>query len=184
SVFLSVRDTDKPQCVEIARSLVSMGFRVYTTQNTRDLLRSYSVDTLLLRKISEGARPNIVDKLASGEIDLIINTPTRKGAQTDEGRIRAMAVGRRVPMITTLTGARAAVQAIAALRAGAWSVAAVQDYAPHTAREPVGLGAGASRGEGTGNLRFEIVVAASGGDAPATLCLPCLNGCPPGLRRS
>jgi carbamoyl-phosphate synthase large subunit len=129
SVFLSVRDTDKPQCVEIARSLVSMGFRVYTTQNTRDLLRSYSVDTLLLRKISEGARPNIVDKLASGEIDLIINTPTRKGAHTDEGRIRAMAVGRRVPMITTVTGAKAAVQAIAALRAGAWSVAAVQDYA-------------------------------------------------------
>jgi carbamoyl-phosphate synthase large subunit len=130
NVFLSVRDSDKPQCVEIARSLVSMGFRVYTTRNTHDLLRSYSVDTLLLRKISEGARPNIVDKLASGEIDLIFNTPTRKGAHTDEGRIRAMAVRRRVPMITTVTGARAAVQAIAALRAGAWSVAAVQDYAP------------------------------------------------------
>ena len=105
-----------------------MGFTVFTTQGTHDLLRSYSVETNLLRKISEGARPNIVDKIANGEIDLIINTPTVKGAQTDEGKIRAMAVREGVPMITTLTGARAAVQAIAALRAGAWSVAAVQDY--------------------------------------------------------
>jgi carbamoyl-phosphate synthase large subunit len=145
NVFLSVRDTDKPHCVEIARSLVSMGFRVYTTRNTHDLLRSHSVDTLLLRKISEGARPNIVDKLTNDEIHLIINTPTRKGAHTDEGKIRAMAVRRKVPMITTVTGARAAVQAIAALKAGAWSVAAVQDYAPHLARGP--LAAGASRSE-------------------------------------
>jgi carbamoyl-phosphate synthase large subunit len=139
NVFLSVRDPDKPHCVEIARSLVSMGFRVFTTRSTHDLLRSHSVDTLLLRKISEGARPNIVDKLTNDEIHLIINTPTRKGAHTDEGKIRAMAVRRQVPMITTVTGARAAVQAIAALKAGAWSVAAVQDYAPQLARGPVGV---------------------------------------------
>ncbi len=119
----------------MTRSLVSMGFTVFTTQGTLDFLRSYSVDTELLRKISEGARPNILDKIANGEIHLIINTPTRKGAHTDEGQIRAMAVRAGVPMITTLSGARAAVAAIAALRAGAWSVAALQDYAPHLARE-------------------------------------------------
>jgi carbamoyl-phosphate synthase large subunit len=136
NVFLSVRDSDKPHCVEIARSLVSMGFRVYTTQATRELLLAHSVETLLLRKISEGARPNIVDRLANDEIQLIINTPTRKGAHTDEGRIRALAVRRRVPMITTVTGARAAVQAIAALKAGAWSVAAVQDYRAEPALQP------------------------------------------------
>ena len=128
NVFLSVRDSDKPASVEIARTLVSMGFRVFTTQGTHELLRSYSIDTDLLRKISEGARPNILDKIANGEIQLIINTPTRKGAHTDEGKIRATAVRGGVPMITTATGARAAVQAIAALRAGPWSVAAVQDY--------------------------------------------------------
>ncbi len=128
NVFLSVRDSDKPACVDIVRSLVSMGFTVYTSQGTHELLRSYSVDTKVLRKISEGARPNIMDKIANGEIELIINTPTRKGAHTDEGKIRATAVRAGVPMITTVTGARAAVQAIAALRAGAWSVAAVQDY--------------------------------------------------------
>ena len=128
NVFVSVRDSDKPACAEIVRSLVSMGFTVFTTQGTHELLRSHSVDTRMLRKISEGARPNILDKIANGEIQLIINTPTRKGAQTDEGKIRAMAVRRGVPMITTIAGARAAVQAISALRAGAWSVAAVQDY--------------------------------------------------------
>ena len=135
-VFLSVRETDKPHAVEIARTLVSMGFTVFTTQGTREHLRSYSVDTVLLRKISEGARPNILDKIANREIRLIINTPTRKGAHTDEGKIRAMAVRSGVPMITTISGARAAVAAIGALRAGAWSVAAIQDYAPHLARQP------------------------------------------------
>ncbi len=134
NVFLSVRESDKPHVIEIARLLVSMGFTVYTTSGTHALLASHSIDTVLLRKVSEGARPNILDKIANGEIQLILNTPTRKGAQTDEGRIRATAVRNRVPMITTITGAKAAVQAIAALRAGNWSVSAIQDYFPHLAR--------------------------------------------------
>ncbi len=134
NVFLSVRDSDKPHAVEIARSLVSMGFTVLTTAGTQELLAQHAIDTILLRKVSEGARPNILDKIANGEIHLIINTPTRKGANTDEGRIRATAVRSRVPMITTITGARAAVQAIAALRAGTWTVSAIQDYFPKLAR--------------------------------------------------
>ena len=73
---------------------------------------------------------------ANGEIHLILNTPTRKGAQTDEGRIRATAVRNRVPMITTITGSKAAVQAIAALRAGSPSVSAIQDYFPNLTRPP------------------------------------------------
>ncbi|HIB49893.1 MAG TPA: carbamoyl-phosphate synthase large subunit [Phycisphaerales bacterium] len=127
-VFLSIRESDKVHAVEVARSLVSMGFKVFTTRGTRELLTSHSVDTDLIRKISEGARPNILDKIANGEIDLIINTPTKTGAQTDEGQIRATAVGARIPMITTITGALAAVQAIEALRGGTWQVAALQDY--------------------------------------------------------
>ena len=133
-VFISVRDSDKPSLIETARMLVSMGFTVHTTLGTHQLLSSHSIETSLIRKISEGARPNILDRLANGEIDLIINTPTRKGGETDEGRIRAMAVRCRVPMITTMTGARAAVQAITALRAGSWSVAAMQDIFPDLAR--------------------------------------------------
>ncbi|MEM7228504.1 MAG: carbamoyl-phosphate synthase large subunit [Planctomycetota bacterium] len=131
SVFMSVRDSDKSHCVDIARSLVSMGFEVFTTGGTHELLLLHSVETTLLPKISEGARPNILDKMANGEIQLIVNTPTRKGAETDEGRIRAMAVRTGIPMVTTITGARAGVEAIAALRAGAWSVSALQDAFPH-----------------------------------------------------
>ncbi len=134
NVFLSVRDSDKPHVPDIARALVSMGFTVFTTRGTHEMLHAYSVDTQVLRKIKEGARPNILDKIANNEIQLILNTATRTGAHTDEGRIRATAVRAGVPMITTITGARAAVQAIAALRGGAWSVAAIQDYFPHLAR--------------------------------------------------
>jgi len=136
NVFLSVRDSEKKHIVEIARTLVSIGFTVYTTSGTHALLRSYSVDTKLLRKISEGARPNVLDLISNGEIHLIINTATKKGAQTDEGKIRAMAVLSGVPMLTTVAGARAAVNAIAALRAGAWSVWALQDYFPQLERSP------------------------------------------------
>ncbi len=85
NVFLSVRDSDKPHCVEIARPLVSMGFTVFTTAGTHELLREHSVDTEPLPKISEGARPNILDKIANGEIQLIINTPTRKGGRHRRG---------------------------------------------------------------------------------------------------
>ena len=109
--------------------LVSMGFTVFTTsRNSRSTCFPQCGHRNLIRKISEGARPNILDKIANGEIDLIINTPTRTGAQTDEGQIRAMAVGARIPMMTTITGARAAVVAIEALRGGTWHVAALQDY--------------------------------------------------------
>ena len=133
TVFLSVRNIDKPHAIDIARMLLSMGFAVITTGGTHDLLRSYSIETQLIRKLSEGARPNIVDKISNGEVDLIINTPTRKGATTDEGKIRAAAVRNGVPMVTTITGARALTQSIAAMRAGTWSVAALQDYFPHLA---------------------------------------------------
>jgi carbamoyl-phosphate synthase large subunit len=126
-VFLSVRDADKRGVVDVARALGSMGFTVHCTQGTCDLLAAHSVEATPIRKISEGARPNILDRLANGDIDLIINTPTRTGSNTDEGRIRAMAVRSRVPMITTLTGAMAAVRAISALRAGTWKVHALQD---------------------------------------------------------
>jgi carbamoyl-phosphate synthase large subunit len=135
NVFLSVRDSDKKHAIEVARSLVSMGFTVFTTRGTRELLASHSVETKLIRKISEGARPNIRDLIANGSIAMIINTPTKTGAQTDEGRIRATAVEARVPMITTITGARAAVSAIEALRAGTWSVSALQDHFTFEKRE-------------------------------------------------
>ncbi len=128
NVFLSVREADKPRIVETARALVSMGFGVYTSAGTAAFLGRHSIKTHVLKKIAEGARPNVLDMLQSGEIQLIINTPTRTGWATDEGKIRATAVRMGVPMMTTATGAEAMVHAIQALRAGDWTPYALQDY--------------------------------------------------------
>ncbi|MFM7052244.1 MAG: carbamoyl-phosphate synthase large subunit, partial [Planctomycetota bacterium] len=134
NVFLSVRDGDKDDAIAIARDLKAMGFEVYTSKGTSAFLRTHSVDTKAVHKLSEGARPTVLDLIANGEIHLIINTPTRKGGKTDEGRIRATAVRSGIPMVTTISAAQATVEAIGALRAGAWTVTAIQDYFPHLAR--------------------------------------------------
>jgi len=130
NVFLSVRDSDKPHMVDVARQLLEMGFTVYSTGGTRQHLVDHGVETKALRKIQEGGRPNALDLIKNHELALIINTPTRKGMRTDEGKLRATAVRYGVPMITTAAGASAAAHAIAALRHGDWSVKALQDYYP------------------------------------------------------
>ncbi|HCT45513.1 MAG TPA: hypothetical protein DF699_09890, partial [Phycisphaerales bacterium] len=81
----------------------------------------------ILKKIQEGARPNVIDLMQNEEIQLVINTPTRTGWQTDEGRIRSTAVRLGIPMVTTATAALQAVHAIEALKAGFWDVTALQD---------------------------------------------------------
>jgi carbamoyl-phosphate synthase large subunit len=127
SVFLSVRRSDRPHAVTIARDLSAMGFEVYTTTGTSEYLASRGVKTRAIQKIEAGARPNVIDLLADGKIQLVINTPTRTGWKTDEGKIRAAAVRYGVPMITTCTGALAAVKAIGALRDGEWGVGSLQE---------------------------------------------------------
>jgi carbamoyl-phosphate synthase large subunit len=89
-------------------------------------MSEYGIEVDVVRKIHEG-RPNVLDYLANGTINLIVNTPSGKGARTDEGRIRASAVLRGVPCITTLAGGRAAVAAMERLRAGKLDVYALQD---------------------------------------------------------
>ena len=121
-VFLSVRESDKPHVTEIAKGLVDQGFEVITTRGTHDKLKEQGIATTVIRKIQEGGRPNALDLIKNGELAMIINTPTRKGAGTDEGKIRAAAIRNGVTMITTMTAARVAVQAIAAVRDGGWGV--------------------------------------------------------------
>ena len=135
NVFLSVREGDRQQAVEVARSLASMGFQVMCSEGTYRTLQQFSVQCTLVPKIATGQRPNVLDLMANGQVQLVINTPTKKGGNTDEGRIRAQAVRANVPIITTIAGARAAVQAIQALRGGNWQVFAVQDYFPGLARK-------------------------------------------------
>ncbi|MEQ8845685.1 MAG: carbamoyl-phosphate synthase large subunit [Phycisphaerales bacterium] len=128
AVFVSVRDADKPGILPVVRGLAAMGFVIYSTGGTAEFLSKYSVRTNLVQKIATGARPNVVDMMTSGDIHLVINTPTASGSATDEGLIRSTAVRLSIPMITTATAARAAVDAIAALRAGDWSVRPLQEY--------------------------------------------------------
>jgi len=128
-VFLSVRDSDKPLLVDAARRLIEMGFEVVTTSGMHAYLADRDIKTRQVKKISEG-KPNAVDMMSQGEISLVINTPTRKGINTDEGRLRATAVRFNVPIVTTAAAALAAVEAIDALREGQWGVRALQDYYP------------------------------------------------------
>ena len=127
-VFISVREGDREAIVEPARLLMAMGFKVYATGGLAAHLREHALSPIVLQKIAAGARPNVLDLMANGEIALVINTPTRTGWQTDEGRIRSTAVRLNIPMITTCTAAVAAVRAIQAMRSRDWDVAALQDY--------------------------------------------------------
>jgi carbamoyl-phosphate synthase large subunit len=127
-VFMSVRESDRNAMIEPARSLMAMGFKVYATEGTGEFLRQHGMSPVILQKIAAGARPNVIDLMTNGEISLVINTPTRTGWQTDEGKIRSTAVRLGVPMISTATAAAASVKAIEAIRAEDWDVAALQDY--------------------------------------------------------
>jgi carbamoyl-phosphate synthase large subunit len=126
TVFVSVAKRDRQSVVPIARRLAAMGFRLIGTSGTAGTLLQHAIEVATIRKIREG-RPNLLDHLANGAIDLIVNTPSGKGARTDEGRIRASAVSHGVPCITTIAGARAAVAAMERLREGKLNVYALQD---------------------------------------------------------
>ncbi len=126
-VFISFKDVDKDSLVEPARKLIEMGFELIATVGTHRYLTEHGVEAELIKKIRVG-RPNAVDLIKNGEIALILNTPSRKGINTDEGRLRATAVRFNIPMITTATGAIAAVHAIEAIRDDTWEVRALQDY--------------------------------------------------------
>jgi carbamoyl-phosphate synthase large subunit len=127
SVFISVRREDHEAAVPIAKALADIGFSLLATPGTHAALRRHGIAATLVPKLSEG-RPNIKDYVKNGKVQLIINTPTRKGPATDEGKIRAMSVLQRVPIVTTLAGAAAAAKAIAALKQGDWEVRPLQAY--------------------------------------------------------
>lgn len=126
TVFVSVAARDRKAIVPIASRLTSMGYNVMCTGGTGQALAAEGITVSFVRKIHEG-RPNLLDHLANGAIALIVNTPSGKGARTDEGRIRAAAVSHGVPCITTINGAKAAVAALERLRGGKLDVYALQD---------------------------------------------------------
>ena len=110
--FISVRDSDKPRVVGIAKQLVEYGFKVIATGGTFDVINAAGIECERVNKVTEG-RPNIVDRLKNGEIHLIINTTEGKQAQQDSFSIRRSALQGKVYYTTTLNGADAVCQALA-----------------------------------------------------------------------
>jgi carbamoyl-phosphate synthase large subunit len=126
TVFISVADRDKPDVIPVARALAGLGYRLISTRGTTKALRAAGIDIEEVPKIQEG-RPNLIDFMKNDQVVLVINTPSGKGARTDEGKIRASAVQHGVTCITTLAAAYAAVEACRALSQRELTVAALQD---------------------------------------------------------
>ena len=118
TVFISVKNQDKPKAVEVARGLHGLGFKVVATRGTAAAIKDAGIPVILVNKVAEG-RPHIVDMLKNGEVSLVINTvEERRNAITDSRAIRTQALAARVTYYTTIAGARAAVEGMQYLREG------------------------------------------------------------------
>jgi carbamoyl-phosphate synthase large subunit len=127
NAFLSVRDDDKKVVLAAAKLLRELGFNLYGTSGTARFLESKGIEIKSLLKISEG-RPNVLDLLKNGEINLIINTPGTSAQRQDEKLIRREAVHRSIPIMTTTSGAWAAAKGIEALKKRGISVCSLQEH--------------------------------------------------------
>jgi carbamoyl-phosphate synthase large subunit len=131
-IFISVADRAKEHTVGLARRLETMGFELLATRGTADAIEAAGIRVQRVKKLQQG-HPNLLDFMVDGDLRLVINTPSGKGARTDEGRIRAAAVSHGIPCITTIQAADAAVLAMEALRQEDLAVQALQDRFPQYA---------------------------------------------------
>ncbi len=127
NVFLSVKDGDKARAVNIARQLEALGFAIYSTSGTAQILADNGVNVKRLSKINEG-RPTAVDMIKNGQIQMVINTPAGMIPRRDENAIRAASYAHNVCIMTTITGAQAAVEGIRALKTKPVGVKPIQQY--------------------------------------------------------
>jgi carbamoyl-phosphate synthase large subunit len=140
TVFVSVKDADKPRVIEAVRPLVNLGFRVIATSGTQRYLAQNGVAASKINKVLEG-RPHIVDAIKNGEVQLVFNTTEGATALADSRSLRRAALLHKVPYYTTLSGAIAAAQGISAYLGGDFEVRTLQSYsatkAPPVNREEV-----------------------------------------------
>ena len=127
SVFVSVRDSDKPRILPVARKLSQLGFALLATGGTQRYLSQNGLECARVNKVLEG-RPHIEDAIRNRRIDLIVNTSEGSKARRDSRSIRQAALASRVAYYTTIAGCQAAADAIAALSKDALEVMPVQDY--------------------------------------------------------
>ncbi|MDB4778454.1 carbamoyl-phosphate synthase large subunit [Verrucomicrobia bacterium] len=126
-VFISVNKSDKSQIADLAKQFSDLGFELICTEGTARVIQEAGMEVREVRKLAEG-RPNSLDLLKNGEIQLVINTPSGQAPRADEVKIRTTAVYSRVPIMTTLSSAKAAASAIAALKKNGYQVKPIQEY--------------------------------------------------------
>ena len=126
-VFVSVRDEDKPAFIDICRDLHEMGFEILATGGTMSVLTEAGVPATRINKVMEG-RPHAVDAMLSGDIQLVINTAMGAASMRDSFSLRHTALKNKIPYYTTVSGSRAATQAIKALQKGDLGVRTLQGF--------------------------------------------------------
>jgi carbamoyl-phosphate synthase large subunit len=127
TVLLSVSQRDRPAVLKVGRRFAELGFRILATEGTHGFFTANGIEAERIRKLHEG-RPNIVDAITNGEIQLVVNTPIGKLSQYDDSYIRKSAVKHGIPYITTLSAAEAAAEGIAACRKEGTRVRSLQEY--------------------------------------------------------
>jgi carbamoyl-phosphate synthase large subunit len=127
TVLITVSEKDRPAVLEIARQFSNLDFKIIATDGTHSFFNEQEIESDKIMKVHEG-RPNIVDSVKNGEIDLIVNTPSGKLSKYDDSYIRKSAIKYKIPYITTLAGALAAAKGIAAVRKGHGNVKSLQSY--------------------------------------------------------
>jgi carbamoyl-phosphate synthase large subunit len=138
TVFVSVADKDKPGIVEPVHTLAELGFDLVSTAGTAAHLQAVGIPVRTVGKYSEGAHGSgsIVEEILAGGVDLVINTPRGRGPRADGYEIRAAAVRRNIPYVTTMEAVGATVAGIEALRRGALTVRSLQEYLAQAAGTP------------------------------------------------
>ena len=130
-VFISVKDGDKDRAVALAKDYHALGFTIFSTSGTAQVIEDAGVPVNKLFKLAEKRRPNVLDMIKNGEVDFIINTPSAdRSPRRDEVTIRSTAVANAIPVMTNLRAAEAAVRAIKSLQSSELEVRALQDFHP------------------------------------------------------
>jgi carbamoyl-phosphate synthase large subunit len=127
TVLITIADRDKNRIIEAARNFRDMGFKILSTGGTKKFLEEYDVPATLILKVHEG-RPNIVDAIKNGEIDLVVNTPAGRLSEYDDSYIRKNAIKYGIPYITTTSAALSATKGIKERQNGKYEVRSLQDY--------------------------------------------------------
>ncbi len=127
TVLITIADRDKDKILETARNFHKMNFKILATAGTGAFLEKHGIKADLIKKVHEG-RPNIVDAIKNGEINLVINTPAGKMSEYDDSYIRKNAIKYKIPYITTTSAALAATKGIAERQNGAYMVKSLQEY--------------------------------------------------------